>query len=128
MKLDPVEVVITFLRDQPDIPEGAPIGDMTEHVTGATSVYLEHSGGYRVVRDSMDRADIEYSAYSEDRKACIDLALLVREKLLEELPGKALAGALVLDVEDIALPAYYPDESSREHMYGGEVTVFYTSA
>ncbi|MFC8099435.1 hypothetical protein [Streptomyces sp. NPDC057363] len=128
MKIDPVEVALTFLHAQPDIPEGAPIGDMTEHVSGDTSVYLEHSGGYRVVRDRMDRADIEYSAYSLDRKACIDLALLVREKLLEVLPGTVVAGAEVLDVEDVALPSYYPDESSREHMYGGEVTIFYTSA
>ncbi|MFI9202630.1 hypothetical protein [Streptomyces sp. NPDC053048] len=125
MRLDPVEVLVTYLRSLPEIPKGAPTGDMTEHVTGDTTIYLEHSGGYRMVRDSMDRADIEYSVYSLDRKACIDLALLVREGLLETLPGVTVGGALVLDVEDISLPVYYPDEASREHMYGGEVAIFY---
>ena len=128
MRLDPIEFLVSYLRSDPDIPEDSPTGDMTEHATGDTTVYLEHSGGFRVVRDSMDRADVEYSVYSLDRKECVDLALLVREKLLEELPGKTVGGALVLNVEDIALPSYYPDDSSREHMYGGEVAVFYTSA
>ncbi|MFD7257171.1 hypothetical protein [Streptomyces sp. NPDC059874] len=118
---------MTYLRSLPDVPVGAPKGDMTEHVAGDTTVYLEHSGGFRIVRDSADRADIEYSVYSLDRKVCIDLAMLVREKLLEDLPGRTVAGALVLDVEDIASPAYFPDDSSREHMYGGEVAVFLTS-
>lgn len=128
MRLDPIEFLVTFLDDQPGISPDSVTGDMTEHVSGDTTIYLEPSGGFRVVRDSMDRADIEYNVYSLDRKECMDLALLVREHLLEVLPGKAVGGALVLDVEDIALPSYYPDDSSREHMYGGEVTVFYTES
>ncbi|MCY0962737.1 hypothetical protein [Streptomyces sp. H27-H5] len=121
-------MLVTYLRSLPEMPAGSVRGDMTEHVAGDTTVYLEHSGGYRVVRDAEDRADIEYSVYSLDRKACIDLAMSVREKLLEELPGMAVAGALVLDVEDIAIPSYFPDDSSREHMYGGEIAVFLTAA
>lgn len=128
MRLDPVEFLATFLSDKEGIPVDSVTGDMTEHVAGDVTIYLEHSGGFRVIRDSMDRADIEYNVYSLDRKECVDLALLVREHLLEILPGKAVGGALVLDVEDISLPSYYPDDSSREHMYGGEVTVFYTNA
>lgn len=127
MRIDPVEVLVTFLRSLPGIPSGVVTGAMTEHATGDTTVYLEHSGGYRMVRDRMDRADIEYSVYAVDRKECVDLALQVREKLLEVLPGQAVGGALVLDVDDIAAPSYYPDDQSREHMYGGEVAVFYTS-
>ncbi|MFF5433421.1 hypothetical protein ACFY5K_25700 [Streptomyces griseofuscus] len=101
---------------------------MTEHLTGSTSVYLATSGGYRVIRDAEDCAHIEYDVYDLDRKACVDLAMLVREKLLEDLPGKSVSGALVLDVKDISIPHYYPDSNSREHMYGGEVAVFYTAA
>ncbi|WP_018564995.1 hypothetical protein [Streptomyces sp. PsTaAH-124] len=101
---------------------------MTEHVSGDTCIYLETSGGYRVVRDSEDCSHVEYDVYHVDRKACVDLALLVREKLLEDLPGKSVGEALVLDVRDIAVPRYYPDDSSREHMYGGEIAVFYKSS
>lgn len=128
MKLDPVEILVTFLRNHPEIPSNAPLGDMTQHVTGETCIYLETSGGFRVTRDAEDCAHVEYSVYDLDRKACVDLALLVREKLLEELPGSVVAGAVVLDVEDIALPRYYPDDSSREHMYGGEVAMYFVSA
>lgn len=128
MRLDPVQSLVTFLSTQDGIPEDSLTGDMTEHVVGDTTVYLEHSGGYRVIRDSMDRAEVEYSVYSLDRKECIDLALLVREALLEKLPGMAVDGLLVLDVDDVALPSYFPDDSSREHMYGGEVCVYFTAA
>ncbi|MGW6597907.1 hypothetical protein [Streptomyces sp. NPDC055036] len=101
---------------------------MTEHVTGNTTIYLEPSGGFRVVRDRMDRAGVEYSVYSTDRKECVDLALRVREKFLEALPGLVVGKALVLDVDEVSSPQYYPDESSREHMYGGEVTLFFIEA
>ncbi|MFI5802972.1 hypothetical protein [Streptomyces sp. NPDC051561] len=115
---------MTYLRTQQDIPTEAPKGDMTRHQVGDTTVYLEHNGGYRVVRDSADRADIEYDVYALDRKAAVDLAYLVRERLLEDLPETSLLGCLVLDVEEISSPVYYPDDSSREHMYGGEVAVY----
>lgn len=128
MTVDPVEVLVSFLRSQPEIPEGIVTGDLTEHVTGDPCIYLEHSGGYRVVRDAMDCAHIEYDVYHLDRKECVNLSFLVREKLLEELPGRVFAGALVLDVVGISMPVYYPDKSSREHMYGGEVAVFYKPA
>lgn len=128
MNLDPVEVLATYLRSLSDFPASVPKGDMNEHTTGETTVYLEHSGGFRVVRDRMDRFDIEYDVYALDRKICVDLALLVRERLLESLPNTAVGGAFVCDVEEIAAPSYYPDKSSREHMYGGEVALFLIDA
>ncbi|MGW2919522.1 hypothetical protein ACWDBF_16910 [Streptomyces angustmyceticus] len=127
MRIDPLEFLVTYLQSIPAIPEGSVIGDLNNHVTGETSVYLEHMGGFRVVRDRMDRVDVEYAAYSVDRKEAIDLALLVREKFLEALPGTAVGGALVLDVEEIDSPKYDPDDSSREHAYCGQVAVFYTA-
>ncbi|MFJ8930600.1 hypothetical protein ACIRLA_28830 [Streptomyces sp. NPDC102364] len=128
MKLDPIEFLVTYLGSHEDIPEGAVLGDLNNHVTGTTAVYLEHMGGFRVVRARMDRCDVEYAAYSMDRKEAVDLALLVREKLLEELPNTAVGGALVLDVEEIDSPKYDPDDSTREHAYCGQVAVFYTEA
>ncbi|MFJ3634634.1 hypothetical protein [Streptomyces sp. NPDC090112] len=128
MRIDPIEVLVSYLDSQADIPTGSVIGDMTQHVTGETAVYLESMGGFRVVRNRMDRADIEYDVYSLDRKTAVDLALLVRERLLEHLPDSIVSGALVLDVEEIDSPKYDPDESSREHVYCGQVAVFYTAA
>ncbi|MEU6389964.1 hypothetical protein [Streptomyces sp. NPDC046939] len=128
MRLDPIEFLVTYLGAQKDIPAGSVLGDLNNHVTGETAVYLEHMGGYRVVRDRMDRVDVEYAAYSMDRKEAVDLALLVREKLLEGLPNTSVGDALVLDVEEIDSPKYDPDDSSREHVYCGQVAVFYTEA
>ncbi|MEU4492623.1 hypothetical protein AB0F96_03970 [Streptomyces sp. NPDC023998] len=128
MKLDPIEFLVTYLDSIPEIPDGSVLGDLTNHVTGETVIYLEHMGGFRVVRDRMDRVDVEYAAYSMDRKEAVDLALLVREKLLEDLPDTAVGGALVLDIEEIESPKYDPDDSSREHVYCGQVAIFYTAA
>lgn len=128
MKIDPIDFLVTYLESIPEIPDGFVLGDLNNHVTGETAVYLEHMGGFRVTRDRMDRIDVLYSAYSLDRKEAIDLALLVREKFLEDLPNTAVGGALVLDVEEIDSPKYDPDDSSREHVYDGQVAVFYTAA
>lgn len=128
MRIDPIEFLVSFLNSLPEIPEDSVTGDLTQHVTGETAVYLEHMGGFRVVRNRMDRVDIEYDVYALDRKEAVDLALLVREKLLEELPDTVVGGALVLDVDEIDSPKYDPDDSSREHVYCGQVAVFYTAA
>lgn len=128
MRIDAIQVLVSYLNSRPGIPSDSVIGDLTEHVTGETAIYLEHMGGFRVVRDCMDRVDVEYDVYALDRKEAVDLALLVREKLLEELPNTAVGGALVLDVEEIDSPKYDPDDSSREHVYCGQVAVFFTAA
>ncbi|MFF3453248.1 hypothetical protein ACFYXH_02745 [Streptomyces sp. NPDC002730] len=128
MKLDPIEFLVKYLDSIQEIPDGSVLGDLTNHVTGETAIYLEHMGGFRVVRDRMDRIDVEYAAYSLDRKEAVDLALLVREKFLEDLPDTAASGALVLDVAEIDFPTYDPDDSSREHVYCGHVAVFYTAS
>ncbi|MGW9170153.1 hypothetical protein [Streptomyces decoyicus] len=123
--IDPVGLVKAFLDSLDDIPEGSPTGDLAGREAGETAIYLEHSGGFRVVRDRMDRADIEYSVYHLDRGDCVDLATLCREHLLNTLPGLVIDGIEVLDVEDVSTPSYLPDQTSREHVYGGEVTLFY---
>ncbi|QCX75710.1 hypothetical protein C9F11_10150 [Streptomyces sp. YIM 121038] len=128
MRIDVIQGLVAYLKVVHGIPKDAPKGDMQRHTAGDTTVYLEHSGGLRLVRDRMDRIDVEYSVYAIDRKACIDLAMVVREAFLEDLPYTASAPLMtVLDVEEIAAPSYYPDDESREHMYGGEVAVYLTA-
>ncbi|WP_043470313.1 hypothetical protein [Kitasatospora sp. MBT66] len=125
---DPVNTLWEYLSSLPDLPKGSVTGDLVGREAGETTVYLNESGGHRLVRDRMDRADIEYDVYAEDRAEAKRLALLVRRHLLEELPGREVAGALVLDVDEISRPRYYPDSVSREHMYGGEIAVFFVEA
>lgn len=128
MRQDPVEFVVEFLRSVPGLPAQYVTGDHVGHEAGQPMVYVEHSGGFRMVRDRMDRSDVEVDVYHEDRKAAVDLAYRCREALLEELPGRVVGGVEVLDVDEISAPRYFPDSTSREHMYGGEVAVFYVEA
>ncbi|MFJ2187825.1 hypothetical protein ACIOJE_07635 [Kitasatospora sp. NPDC087861] len=117
-----------YLSSLPDLPAGSVTGDMVGRQAGDTTIYLAQSGGHRMVRDRMDRADIEYDVYHQDRAEAARLAHVVRQHLLEQLPGREVAGALVLDVAEISIPRYYPDSTSREHMYGGEISIFYIEA
>jgi hypothetical protein len=128
MKSDPVDLVWTFLRSLPGVPVGAPTGDLVGRSVGDTTIYLHHSGGTRMVRDRMDRADVEFDVYHQDRHQAAALAYLCREALLEALPGSVIGDVQVLDVDEISAPRYFPDTASREHVYGGEVAVFYVDA
>ncbi|MGW3232469.1 hypothetical protein [Kitasatospora sp. NPDC001095] len=123
--IDPVNILFEYLSSRSDLPQGSVTGDLVGREAGQTTVYLNESGGFRLVRDRMDRADVEYDVYAEDRAEAKRLALLVRQALLEGLPGREAGEALVLDVAEISRPRYYPDSVSREHMYGGEASIFY---
>ncbi|MER6912239.1 hypothetical protein ABT354_11245 [Streptomyces sp. NPDC000594] len=118
--------LVAFLRAAlPDLPGQAVTGDLVGRDPGSTTVYLEHAGGHRAVRHRMDRAEIEYSIYAAQRESAAALAHRVRSILLDQLPGEAVDGALVLDAADIDAVRYLPDDTSREHCYGGEVAVSY---
>ncbi|MEV6551750.1 hypothetical protein AB0M57_23970 [Streptomyces sp. NPDC051597] len=125
MRTDPVSVVHDYLRSQPELAH-AVTGDMVGREPPETTIYIEHAGGFRVVRDSMDRADITVQVYSQHRDEAAALAYRVRELLLEDLPGRRIGKALVLDVAEGISPQYAPDSTSREHSYLGEVAVFIT--
>lgn len=127
MRTDPVPLVVNYLKSLPDIPADAPTGTLVGREAGNVAVYVLHSGGFRMVRDSMDRADILYDVYHKDRASAAGLSYLVREYLLEDLPGKVIDGVQVLDVQEISSPRYQPDEVSLEDAYAGEVAIFYTA-
>ncbi|GGX08180.1 hypothetical protein [Streptomyces noursei] len=127
MRIDPVAVVFDFLKAQKELTDSV-TGDLVGREPGQTTVYIEHAGGFRVVRACMDRADIAYQVYAQDRQEAAELAYTVRELLLEVLPGQQVDDALVLDVTDGISPRYFPDSTSREHTYQGEVTLFITEA
>jgi hypothetical protein len=125
---DPVALLVEFLRaGLPDLPAEAVTGDLVSREAGEVTVHLAHSGGFRLVRDRMDRWDVEYDVYHPHRDQAIALALACRDQLLEALPGRVVGGVEVLDVEEISSPVYLPDTTSREHVYGGEVSLFLVS-
>jgi hypothetical protein len=128
MKVDPIPLVVEYLQSCPGIPADAPTGTLIGRESGDTTLYVLHSGGYRVVRDAMDKADIWYDAYHKDRASAAGLAYLTREFLLEDLPGKVINGVQILDVREISSPRYIPDDVSLEDVYGGEVSIFYVEA
>lgn len=125
---DPIAAVVQFLRSLPDLPPGSVIGDMNAREVGDTTVYVEHDGGYRVVRDCMDRVFIAYEVYDLDREKAANLAFLVREHLLRGLRDVTVGSVYFLDSHDEELPNYEPDANSREHMYSGTVSLYYTEA
>jgi hypothetical protein len=124
MRVDPLPLVIEFLRQCPDVPADAVTGTLVGRNVGETTVYIIQAGGYRHQRDRMDCADILYDVYGQSAAEAGTLAYLVREYLLEHLPGTALKGALVLDVQDISSPHWHPDKESLEPAYTGEVRLF----
>jgi len=124
MLVDPIDLLVGYLRTRPEIPDGAPTGDMVGREAGDTTVYLEPTGGMRMVRYAMDRFDVEYQVYERDREDAAKLAFTVRSILLEDLPGTMIGDNQVLDVAEISAPHYDPDESSREQVYIGEIGLF----
>lgn len=125
---DPIAAVVQFLRGLSDLPAGCVTGDMNSREVGDTTVYVESNGGFRMVRDLMDRIDVSYEIYDLDRENASTLAFLVRDHFLEELQGVSVGGLYFLDSADIRIPDYEPDSNSREHVYCGEVSLFYVQA
>ncbi|WKK23033.1 hypothetical protein QZH56_30490 [Streptomyces olivoreticuli] len=123
MRQDPVGLLVEYLRGAPGIGEYV-TGDLVGREPGQVTIYLEHSGGFRRVRDRADRGDIEYSVFHPDRSEAVALAYTLRERLLEHAPGAVVTGAQFLDVAEISSPRYLPDTISREHVYGGEIALF----
>ncbi|MER6102397.1 hypothetical protein ABT115_08720 [Streptomyces sp. NPDC001832] len=99
-------------------------GTLVGRSVGETTVYLMQSGGYRSRRDRVDRMYIVYDVYAESPAEAGELAYIVREYLLEQLPGQSLNGALVLDVREVDAPSWHPDMQSLEPAYSGEVSVY----
>lgn len=127
MRIDPVSVVFRFLKAQKELTDLV-TGDLVGREPSQTTIYIEHAGGFRSIRGCLDRADITYQVYAPDRQEAAELAYAVREFLLEALPGRQVDSSLVLDVTEGISPRYFPDTTSREHTYQGEVTLFITAA
>ncbi|MGW5773106.1 hypothetical protein ACWEVY_28640 [Streptomyces longwoodensis] len=117
---------MSYLKSCSDVPKDAVTGTLNGREPGETTVYLIHSGGYRRKRSRMDRADFIYDVYGQSPAEAGQLAYVVRDYLLEDLPGKSLGGYLVLDVRDLSSPHWHPDQQSDEPAFTGEVALYLT--
>jgi len=124
---DPIKAVVLYLRSFPELSSVHVTGDMNTRQVGETTIYVEHNGGFRVLRDCEDRIDVVYEVYDLDRAKASQLAFDVRE-LLFQLCDVNTGGLYFLDYDEISMPDYEPDPASREHAYSGEVALFYTAA
>ncbi|MEU1353882.1 hypothetical protein ABZ410_08250 [Streptomyces cinnamoneus] len=124
MRQDPVGLLVKYLRTTPEF--GAYVsGDLVGREPGQVTIYFEHSGGFRRVRDRADRADIEYAVFHPERREAAAVAYALREHLLERTPSAVVAGVQFLDVTEVSAPRYEPDSISREHVYSGEIAAVY---
>ncbi|MEU0159021.1 hypothetical protein ABZ154_09315 [Streptomyces sp. NPDC006261] len=117
--------IVQALRGLVDIPSSSVTGDMTTREVGTTTLYVEHNGGFRMVRDRMDRVDVVYEAYATDREEAARLAYSARDHFLRNFPDLVSGELHFLDTLEISSPDYEPDAASREHVYSGEVSLFY---
>lgn len=124
---DPIASVIQFLRGIPDLATVKVTGDLNSREVGDTTVYVDHNGGFRVLRDCEDRIDIAIEVYDLDREKAAQLAFNVRDYLFT-LRDVTVGGIYFLDAHGDLIPSYEPDSNSREHMYSGEVTLYYVAA
>ncbi|MEU4579976.1 hypothetical protein [Nonomuraea sp. NPDC023979] len=115
MTIDPVEVALTFLK--PRLPGIAVSGSLVGHATHGRHLVVTLVGGRREVRNRLDRWALDFDAYGPDKRGALQLALTARAALLEELPGRAVGGAVVADVVEDLGPSDISDSVSREHRF-----------
>ncbi|MFF8629683.1 hypothetical protein [Streptomyces werraensis] len=127
MRVDPLPLVLDFLKSSPDIPDDIVTGSLVGRNVGETTVYVIQSGGFRIRRDRLDRFDFLYDVYHQTPAEAGALAYVVREYLLEQFPDTALKGARVLNVWEVSAPQWNPDKESLEPAYTGEVAVYLTA-
>jgi hypothetical protein len=120
--------VVSFLRSLPDLPPGSVVGDMNSREVGDTTIYVYLDAGYRFLRDVGDRIYVAYEVYNLDREEAAELSLVVRDHMLKGLRAVTVGDHYFLDALDEEIPNYEPDDSSREHVYCGVVSLYVVAA
>lgn len=116
MLSEPTPLVVQFLR-QAAGPDVFVSGDWIGRPQGKAAVIVDFDGGWRTVRDRMDRAEFTVHVYASDRDATSVLAFRLRDLVLTSMPGHVWSGVQVADVEELMMPSPTPDEESREWRY-----------
>lgn len=101
MRYNPVQLVVDYLKTQPELSGVTVAIDMTGHTTGSKRVALYYGGGYRSVRDRADYWDLDLNVFAKTRTEAIPIVMSVREILLERVPGMWLAPNKSVHVGDL---------------------------
>ncbi|MCZ4097314.1 MULTISPECIES: hypothetical protein [unclassified Streptomyces] len=128
MSSDPIAVLHAYIATLPDLSGVMVSGTRIGRVRGKPTVVLEGTGGYRVVRRRMDRADVTINVYHSTHTQAAGLASTLRDSLLDDLPGTVVGGAQVLDVAEVSMPFPLPDATSAEFRYVHDIALYLTEA
>ncbi|WP_436776046.1 hypothetical protein [Yinghuangia sp. YIM S09857] len=116
MLTEPTPLVAEFMIEHAG-PGVYVSGDWIGRPEGKSAVIVDFDGGYRVVRDRMDRAEFVIHVYAATREAASALAFRLRDAALSSLPAHVAHGVQVADAEELMMPTPTPDELSRESRY-----------
>ncbi|MFE7313809.1 hypothetical protein ACFU7T_11980 [Streptomyces sp. NPDC057555] len=128
MRIDPAAVLHSYVTSLPAMRGVMVSGTRVDRSKGQPTIVLEHAGGYRIVRDRADRAELVIHAYHQSMTLAAGMAYDLRSALLEDLPGQAVDGALVLDVAEIHSPHFLPDSMTGEYRYVHSIAVYLADA
>lgn len=118
MKVDPLALLVGYLKAQPELAGIKVSVDLVGHITGQRLVHVElMPGGQRIVRDRMDMFNFAINYYGADKRDASALAWDVREILIERLPATRISNYVVSDVEEDSIPYDFPDDFSDEQRF-----------
>lgn len=123
MDADPLELLVGWLRAQPDIT--VPVADdLTGHNPGDPLIMVDIAGGYETIRNVMDRWDVVIHYHGPDNAAIRALALNTRKILLNRLPASRVGAVVVSDVTEGHAPSNNTDPQTGEQRYLHIISVF----
>ncbi|MEU7189117.1 hypothetical protein [Streptomyces sp. NPDC045369] len=128
MRIDPSAVLHSYITSLAAFRGVMVSGTRVDRSKGQPTIVIDHAGGYRVVRDRADRADMTLHVYHQSMTAAAGMAYELREALLEDLPGRVVNGALVLDVAEVHGPLFLPDSMTGEDRYVESIAVYLADA
>jgi hypothetical protein len=124
LKVDPIALVINYLKAQPELTGIPVIADLVGHNSGELAVQVDLGGGGRYVRDKADHWVLTINYYGPTKRDTVSLALTVREILLERLPTQRISGVTVADVHEGHAPTDHSDSVIGEQRILHLVSLF----
>lgn len=125
MKLDPIPFMVSRIKATPALPAGVTVsGDLDFHEPGQRQIDVVLEGGQRVMRDRLDSWTFTLNHYAATKAQAMQTALMVREYLLEQVPGYAYGNVGVDEIEEDLAPFDQGDAESREQRIIHRVTIY----